>query len=250
MKRYIIETDNQRIWSYEVEGTDTAFSCKLLKPHGDKAYWLEDSQDYWDWFLGEISHVEGTEINICVLYLDTAQEKFQQFYELMPQFSYPVKADWKASELILFFQNFRSTTLEVTFAERPSRFIQKNGTAIIVNDRGNIHVVNDAASASEIDVDSVTEDATAKTTKSLISLKKSRVKVYSPKEQTGKIVNPVPKVSSTLAIKKEKSPTNHVAEDFSSENITAEDLQRHIERQTEGQCDTVFFRSTVFSTQE
>ena len=130
MKRYIIETDDQYIWSYEVEGADTAFSCKLLKPHGDKNYCLDEKQDYWTWFCGEISHIEGGEINICFLHSEKEQKKFQQFYELRPS-SAKFSFVWKSSEIIRYFQDFRHTKQDVAYKENPARFTLKNGENII-----------------------------------------------------------------------------------------------------------------------
>lgn len=247
MKRYIIETDDQYIWTYEVEGTDTVFSCKLLKPHGDKKYWLEESQDYWNWFYGEISNVKGTEIDICFLYMETAQDNFRQFYELMPssQFSYPAKAVWKVSELIRYFQNFRSTKYEVTYSENPSKFMLKNGKTILVSGMGNFCLTNDATSVNEIKEDLPPGQPSA-------SSPKTRIKVFypTPEVQKDRPINNVPKKPPTPIIKKENSSTDCIGEDVPTEKVNSEDLQRHIERKTKGQCDTVSFRASVHSTQE
>lgn len=247
MKRYIIETDDRYIWSYEVEGTDTAFSCKLLKPHGDKKYWLDESQDYWNWFRGEISNVKGAEIDMCFLYMEMDQEKFRQFYELMPssQFSYPAKAVWKSSELIRYFQNFRNTKYEVTYSENPSRFMLKNGKTILVSGMGNFCLTNDATSVNEIKEDLLLGQPSA-------SSPKTRIKVFYPtlEVQKDKPINNVQKKPPTLIIKKENSSTDYIGEDVPTEKVNSEDLQRHIERKTKGQCDTVSFRASIRSTQE
>lgn len=250
MKRYIIETDDQRIWSYEVEGSDTSFSCKLLKPHGDKAYWLEESQDYWAWFFGEISYVKEEEMDICFLYLETAKQEFKKFYELMPKFNYSSKAEWKASELIHYFHNYRSTTINVAMAENPNRFIQKNGKVVVVTGVGNFYLTNDAGLISEANIDLNEDEAASIKTDTTAAQKKSRIKVYYPKAQKDNADDIAEKSPPVLAIKKDKSPTKNVGEDIPVEKITAEDLQRHIERQTEGQCDTVLFRASVHSTHE
>ena len=224
MKRYIIETDDRYIWSYEVEGTDTAFSCKLLKPHGDKKYWLEDMQDYWDWLCGEISHVKGAEIDICFLYLEKERESFQQFYELMPS-------------------DFRNTKQGATYTEKNDRFMLKNGETIIVFGAGNFCLTNDATSIKK-------EDDDSKIIKP--SSKKPRIKVFFPTSEVkkDKIVDAVQKKPPAPIIKKEPSSTYHTAEDLPSEKANSEDLQRHIERKTEGQCDTVSFRPSAYSIQE
>lgn len=245
MKRYIIETDDRYIWTYEVEETETAFSCRLLKPHGDINYELEVSQDYWDWFCGEISHVKGAKIDICFLYLDSARENFQRFYELMPQsqFSHPGKAEWKSSEIIRYFQDFRKTKHEATYAAPPGRFILKNGETIIASGAGNFCLTNDAASINR-------EDDDSKKVKPLSG--KSRIKVFypTPEVKKDKTVDTVQKTPSTPIIKKAPPSLDPVEEDVPSEKANSEDLQRHIERKTEGQCDTVSFRSSAHSTQE
>lgn len=245
MKRYIIETDDQYIWSYEVDGVDTSFSCKLLKPHGDKKYWLDDMQDYWVWFCGEISHVEGAEVDICFLYLEKEQEKFKQFYELMPsaQFSFSVKAEWKTSELIRYFQDFRHATQDATYMENPARFTLKNGEAIIVFYAENFCLTNDAAFIKM-------EDDNSKKIKS--PSKKPRIKVFfpTPEVKKDKIVDTVKKETPNPIIKKEPSPADYIGEDMPTEKANSDDLQRHIERKTEGQCDTVSFRPSAHFTQE
>lgn len=239
MKSYIIEIDDQKIWSYEVERMDTAFSCKLLKPHGDKAYWLEESQDYWNWFREEISYVESTEIDICFAYLETAQEEFRKFYGLMPQFNCYTKAEWKSSELIRYFQNFRCTKNNAEFKENPNRFILENGKVIIVSGIGAFCLVNDVASINKANGYSVTDGSVSGKMESNILPKKSRIKVYYPTERN---FDDVPKAQSKPVIKKEEFSTRIVEKDIPLEKITAEDVQRYIERKTEGQCDTVNFR--------
>lgn len=245
MKRYIIETDDRYIWSYEVEGADTAFSCKLLKPHGEKKYWLDEMQDYWEWFCGEISHVKGAEIDICFLYLEKERENFQRFYELMPSanFTFPVKAEWKFSELIRYFQDFRNTKQDATDTEKNDRCMLKNGETIIAFGAGNFCLIKDAASIKK-------EDGDLKNIKP--SSKRLRIKVFSstPETKKDKIVNTVQKKPSAPIIKKEPSPTEHMGEDLPAEKANSEDLQRYIERKTEGQCDTVSFRPSAHSTQE
>lgn len=245
MKRYIIETDDQYIWSYEVEGEDTAFSCKLLKPHGDRKYWLDDMQDYWDWFYGEISHIEGAEINICFLHVEKEQKKFHQFYELMPsaKFSFPVKAEWKTSEIIRYFQDFRNTKQDATYTGKDDRFMLENSETIIAFGVGNFCLTNDAASIKQ-------EDSDSKKIKP--SSKKSRIKVFfpTPNVKKEKSVDTIQKKLPTAIIKKESIPTDRILEDLSAEKANSEDLQRHIERKTEGQCDTVSFRPSAHSTQE
>lgn len=260
MKRYIIEIDDLRIWSYEVQGTSDTFSCKLLKPHGDKYYLLGESQDYWDWFLGETSLVTGAEIDICFLYLETAREKFKRIYELIPdsKFSFPEKTDWKSSELSSYFIGFRDTKNEVTFADKPDRLLLETGETFVVNDMGNFCLINDVAdSKKDNDVYKKSIAYSDKTQQSLSS-KKSRIKVYYPKEQREKTVANIPKIVDSPVEKDEKlpvlirdkTPADCVKEDVPSEKITAEDLQRYIERKTEGQCDTVIFRASVNYTQK
>ena len=247
MKRYIIETDDRYIWSYEVEETDTAFFCKLLKPHGDINYELEVSQDYWDWFCGEISHVKGTEIDICFLYLDSARENFQRFYELMPQsqFSYPGKAEWKSSDIIRYFQDFRNTKRKATYSENPSRFMLKDGNSILVFSTGNFCLTNDAISVNEIKEELPLGKPSA-------SSKKPRIKVFHPASdaQTDKTIDALQKDPPMPIIKKENSSTDCVGEEVSLEKANSEDLQKYIERKTEGQCDTVLFRPSVYHRKE
>ena len=247
MKRYIIETDERYIWSYEVAGSDADFSCKLLNPHGDKKYWLEDSQDYWDWYCGEISNIKGEEIDICFLYLETAREDFQLFYELMPldQFSFPVKAEWKSSEIIRYFQDFRNTKYEATYSENPNRFILKNGSTILAFGTGNFCLTNDATSVNELKDEIPLVKPSA-------SSKKPRIKVFypTPDVQKDKNIDTVQKSPTTPTIKKEKTSTDSVGEDVPAEKANCEDLQRHIERKTEGQCDTVLFRPSIHHRQE
>lgn len=250
MKRYIIETDDEHIWSYEVEGLDVNFSCNLLKPHGDKAYWLEESQDYWEWFFGEICYVKEEEMDICLLYLETAKNEFKKFYEMMPKFNYSTDADWKVSELIHYFQDYRSTKLDVTMAENPKRFIQKNGKAIVVTGVGNFCLTNDTSSICKVSANLIEDEVTSIKADTILTKKKSRIKVFSPKVQKDYISDTMENIPTVLAIKKDQPTITTNGDDIPLKKITAEDLQRHIERQTEGQCDTVLFRSSVNSTNE
>ena len=266
MKRYIIKIDDQHIWSYVVDEEDNTFSCRLLRPHGGKNLLLENSDEYWGYFLKLISHVEGSEIDICFLYLETARDKFKRIYELVPQnqFSYPKKNEWKTSELICYFRKFRDTKQEVTFAAKPDRLLLKNGETFVVNGLENFCLVNDADFFKKNNDVSETVDTDSASIQKTKPWKKSRIKVYYPEEQKVVTSSNVAKTSSesvinkekTSAIKKEKSPiikqekhTDYTEDNVPLEKITAEDLQRHIERQTEGQCETVLFRPSAHSMQ-
>ncbi len=261
MKRYIIETDDEHIWTYEVEGTDANFSCKLLKPHGDKKYWLEDREDYWQWFFEEISITKGAELDVCFLCLEKAQEDFQQFYKLLSSFQFSClgKAEWKSSEIIRYFQDFRNTKEEVAYEENPSRFMLKSGKTILVYGTENFCLANDAAFMNKGDDDSEKIRSSSKVFAPSMEKKDTVVPaVSSPKRKSNlprlsgkaKGVHTVPSTPSAPVIKKEKSPTDLVGEAMSSEQVNAEDLQRYFERKTEGQCTTVSYRSSVYSEQE
>ena len=265
MKRYIIETDDEHIWTYEVEGTDANFSCKLLKPHGDKKYWLEDSEDYWRWFFEEISIIKGAELDICFLCWEKSQEDFQKFYNLIPQFptsfqfGYLGNAEWKSSEIIRYFQDFRNTKEEVAYEENPSRFMLKSGKTILIYGTENFCLTKDAAFINKSDADSKKirssstvfsksmEEKDKGSSCCVHSKKKTNLTKHPEKEKSVRVVSKAP---SAPAIKKEKSPTNFVGEDMSLEQVNAEDLQRYFERKTEGQCTTVSYRSSAYSEQE
>ena len=99
MKRYIIETDAQRIWSYEVEGEHAGFSCTLKNPHGDKSYAMEDAADYWEWLWDELGLLQGEEIDLCFLYPEEAKAEFEEFFQKRPQFCHPEQTAWKTAEV-------------------------------------------------------------------------------------------------------------------------------------------------------
>ncbi len=159
------------------------------------------------------------------------------------QFSFPVKAEWKTSEIIRYFQDFRNTKQDATYTGKDDRFMLENSETIIAFGVGNFCLTNDAASIKQ-------EDSDSKKIKP--SSKKSRIKVFSPtlEVKKNKSLDTVQKKPPAPIIKKDISSTDNIGDDLPSEKATSEDLQRHIERKTEGQCDTVSFRPSAHFTQE
>ena len=121
----------------------------------------------------------------------------------------------------------------------------KNGKTILVSGTGNFCLTNDANSVNVIKEDLPLGQPSG-------SSPKTRIKVFYPttKVQKGKPINIVPQKPPAPIIKKENSSTDCNEEDVPTEKVNSEDLQRHIERKTEGQCDTVSFRASVHSMQD
>ena len=111
MKRYIIETDAQNIWSYKAEDVAAGFVCKLMKPHGDKSHAMEDSADYWGWFKEAICLLQNDAVDICFLYPEETQAEFEQFFKLKPQLCHPRQTSWTVTEVERFFYEYRERTI-------------------------------------------------------------------------------------------------------------------------------------------
>ena len=236
MKRYIIETDAQRIWSYEVEAPEAGFACKLMKPHGDKTYAMEDRVDYWDWFKDEASLLPGEEIDLCFLCSETAQAEFELFFQQKPQFCYPEQTSWTVAELELFFHEYREQTMSGTvhYEKELRRLVFPSGQVVLARGLG------------DGDLETSVEVVQTKEEKLLPQQcgKKPKVKVYSPakEQQTVPQSTDVP----PKAVEKPKQGDEKIPRaEKNVRKADGEDFQIYIEKRIEGQCRTVNYRTDM-----
>ena len=249
MKSYIIETDDKDIWTYEAEIKEKIINIILLKPHGGKTYSLEDSQDYWEWFKEEFALTEKEEVDICYIYSKSGKEKFDEFGKYIPKFSYPVQTKWRVSVIIKFFKEYRFEHIsDIEFKKTPTRFENKGGKNFIIHEFEPFKLVDDFNSMEE----GAEKDVQAEKDPSqeLVQPKTSgRIKVYSPPVKTIKPSNGEITTDKIAAVEQEKNTTQSmlvpsaIDKNISTEKITAEDLQRYMQNETKGQCDTVKFRT-------
>lgn len=214
MKRYIIELEGRKIFSYEAEGCDKNFRCRLMKPHGDKFYSTEKYLRYWSWFEAETA---AEEPNIC--FICSAEELFavEKLKNAAPNIN---DSSWQMSELKKFFMEYRDEPLKENFHwDGSHREIIFDGGKILRLD--GVNLSDESEPAEEISPPK----------------SKFRVRVYSPPaeqknfEPPEKILEPeknIPESSASPAELKEK--------------ISAEDLRTYIEEQTDGQCNGISFK--------
>ena len=232
MKRYIIETDEQRIFSYKVKDEGAGVACILMRPHGNTSYAMEDMEAYWNWFRDEISLLPEEEIDLCFLYPQAAQKEFAAFFQQKPSFCYPKATAWNVTEVEKFFHEHRERTLHDTirYDAADGRLLFSSGKVFFARglDDGGLRVAVKAVHRKH-------SPAAPKRT--------SAVKVYMPPSTPSAQIrdwgenDPKPKVSRAEMMPKEAAASLPV------EKVTGEDMQRFIEEQVKGQCDTVAYRS-------
>lgn len=246
MKRYIIETDDKSIWSYEAEREGENFEVRLLRKQGEKAEFLKNSQEYWEWFVEEAALPDGAEVDICFVYPKTNEKEFCEFFKKAPKFVYSVQSSWNTAALVQFFTHWRDTALDdVVRKGLPNHFVIKVGESAIVNEIDLLKLGNDLKKAGEKGKNLPDESNNEQSEPRPHA--KSRVKVYAPSmKQT---LNTEDKAKSDTAdvvekeviIKKDMGALSDVKKENSvhKEKITPEEWQRYLQNETKGQVDTV-----------
>lgn len=244
MKRYIIETDAQRIWSYEVEGEHAGFSCTLKNPHGDKSYAMEDAADYWEWLWDELGLLQGEEIDLCFLYPEEAKAEFEEFFQKRPQFCHPEQTAWKTAEVEKFFHEHRCRTLrdKISYDEAVGCLHFSSGKFFFVRGLGDDGLVISTGAVRSKDVHDASSPArkgksTSKPKVYAPPKKKTPVRAERPREGL-----PVPSNEVGKSEKKDEEISVKASESLPLDKVTSEDFQRFINEQVEGQCDTVAYR--------
>ena len=234
MKRYIIETDEQRIFSYKVKDEGAGVACILMRPHGNTSYAMEDMEAYWNWFRDEISLLPEEEIDLCFLYPQAAQKEFAAFFQQKPSFCYPKATAWNVTEVEKFFHEHRERALHDTirYDAAEGRLLFSSGEVFFARglDDGGLRAAVKAVQRKH---------------SSGVPKRTSAVKVYTPPstpsapEKTRAWEKAAPKPEASRA---EMMPKD-TAVFLPAEKVTGEDMQRFIEEQVKGQCDTVAYRS-------
>ena len=93
MRRYIIEVEDGKIFSYAAAG------LRLMKPHGDKFYSARKFSAYWVWFTEEIA---ADELDICFIY-SGEPATIEQIKNTAQKFPHAEKSTWQMTELRNFF---------------------------------------------------------------------------------------------------------------------------------------------------
>ncbi|MBR0061372.1 MAG: hypothetical protein IJP68_07815 [Selenomonadaceae bacterium] len=96
MNKYIIEIDGKKIFTYEAEGEDKNFRCRLMRPHGDKFHSAKKIWSYWTWFEAETAIEEPHIFFICSPENLTTLEKLKS---AAPKFHCVEDTTWQMSEL-------------------------------------------------------------------------------------------------------------------------------------------------------
>ena len=211
MKRYIIEIEDGKIFSYATDG------FRLMRPHGDKFYLANKFSAYWEWFTEETA-IE--ELDICFIYSGDLST-IEQIKNAARKFPHSKNSTWQIAELSKFFTKYRVEPLKENFCWN------ENLRQIIFND-GKIFKV-DGLSNFILESEKISE-----------SLKNFKIRVYTPPEKTNRneesdIINKNPKP-------KKISKLTELPAKF-QEKISASDLQTYIAEQIGGQCDEVLFKS-------
>lgn len=249
MKRYIVEVDERRIYSYEVSGADSQMQCRLMKYHGEKYCRLEEHTAFWPWFKDEVSQLEGEEIDICFLYSSSASAAYKKVFDSKPAFSPPEKTSWSLAELTVFFHEYRDIPIlgEIDYRISPARLVFSDDNTFMISGLQDFHLKNETQYVfrSKNKEAKFEDSSSAKKDDRLALVKeKTKIKVFSPNEQKKPMETLFPAVpKEEKRVQKTKNTSVIPARPEPSEKVTAEDLQRHIARQTAGQCDTVSFRS-------
>ena len=204
MRRYIIEVEDGKIFSYAAAG------LRLMRPHGDKFYSAGNLSAYWEWFTEETA---VDELDICFIYSgETAT--IEQIKDAAQKFPHPENSTWQMAELRNFFTKYRDEPLKENFRW------DENLRQIIFDDEKIFKV--DGLSDLILEPEKISEPP-----------KKFKIRVYTPPKKS--IGNEVPEPE------KFSEPTELPAEP--QEKISASDLQKYIAERTAGQCDTVSFKS-------
>lgn len=93
MRRYIIEVEGEKIFSYSADG------LRLMKPHGDKFYLARKFSAYWEWFTEETA---VDELDICFIYSDESVT-IEQIKNAAQKFPHSENSKWQIAELRKFF---------------------------------------------------------------------------------------------------------------------------------------------------
>ena len=211
MKRYIIEVEDGKIFSYATAG------LRLMRPHGDKFYSAKKLSAYLEWFTEETA---VDELDICFIYSDDSAT-IEQIKNTAQKFPHAEKSTWQMTELKNFFRNYRDEQLKENFRwdENLRQIIFDNGKIFKVDGLSDLILEAEKISTPH---------------------KKFKIKVYTPPEKSIK--------NSELEIMNEDSPLRKSSKPLNlpaefQEKISANDLQKYIEEQTSEQCDKVSFRS-------
>ena len=211
MKRYIIEIDAEKIFSYEAEGCGQNFHCRLMKPHGDKFYTAGKFLDYWAWFAEETADGKP---DICFIYVEDERQTLERLKKDAPKLK---NSTWEMSELKKFFTEYRDATSKENFRWEDGKIIFDDGRIFNLDGVANFILSDKTEPAREQ------------------PKPKFRVKVYTPpvnqEEPPEEISNP----------EKDIPPLIDLPDEF-KEKISVEDFQNYIEEQTGGQCDKVSFK--------
>ena len=116
MNKYIIELDGKKIFTYEAEGANKSFRCRLMKPHGDKFYSAGKIWSYWSWFEAETAIEEPHIFFICSPEDLPTLEKLKS---AAPKFRCVEDTAWQMSELKKFLAEQRGEPPEPAHVEEP-----------------------------------------------------------------------------------------------------------------------------------
>lgn len=223
MNKYIIELDGKKIFTYEAEGAGENFSCRLMRPHGDKFHSARKIRSYWEWFKEETAIEEP---HIFFIYAPEELPTLEKLKSAAPQVRRAADTAWQMSELRKFFAEYRDEPLRENFHwEETSRQI--------VFDGGKVLNLEGLPSFTLTDDKPVEETPTTR---------KFRVKVYAPPaEQQNLDVEQKNFEPEKISMPEDISESAELSDEW-KEKISAEDLQSYIEEQTDGQCDRVSFK--------
>lgn len=211
MKRYIIEVEEGKVFSYAVAG------LRLMRPHGDKFYSVGKLSAYWEWFTEETA---VDELDICFIY-SGEQATIEQIKNTAQKFPHSENSTWRIAELRDFFTKYRDEPLKENFRW------DENLRQIIFDD-GKIFKV-EGLSDLIFGPEKISEPP-----------KKFKITVYTPPEKP--IRNEELEIRNDIPEPKKSLEPLELPAEF-QEKISASDLQKYIAEQTDGQCDKVSFKS-------
>ncbi len=259
MKKYLLEIEQTKIWSYKVQGEGREIDCELLRPFGEESYPLKEKDGpdkYWQWFQRATSIPSEMEIDICFLYEDAAHEAYETLLASMPSFKNPVKTSWRLSELRCFLREYRvrKRTETAEYQNGCSQFRLPKGERILVSGLGAFQLAMDeeAVLPPSVAAGKSCERPAILEKNNLSSVRKPKVKVYAPNSNTIDLENKREKPSNremrrSLTLKKGKVAAHQeLSASLSTEpmeKVTAKDMQKYFQEQTAGQCDTVLDQS-------
>lgn len=105
MRRYIIEVEDGKIFSYAAAG------LRLMRPHGDKFYSAGKFSAYWEWFTEETA---VDELDICFIYSGESAT-IEQIKDAAQKFPHAENSTWQMAELRKFFTKYRDEPLKENF---------------------------------------------------------------------------------------------------------------------------------------